>query len=183
MGEYNHGKKEGIGTLIYSDKNIYKGEWITNNMEGFGIYTYADGRQYIGEWKNNQMYGYGEFLWKEGKKYAGFFKNDKRDGFGIVYYPNNKFFIGFWQEGKEEGLGKCINDDEIKYGIWKEGEREKWIENEGEFSNILGQKKVNYASFFLWDKTQLKKFMDINDIDNYNENNDQNSFSKKNKVI
>ena len=162
-GEYNNGKKEGIGTYIWTDQTMYQGEWKNNVLEGFGIYLYANGKKYLGEWKNSQMHGYGEFQWAEGKKYLGFYKNDKKDGFGIHYWPHNRFFIGFWKCGKQHGIGKYIKGNVIKYGVWKEGKREKWVE-EREFTNDLDSGDDNYSYFFQWNITKLKKYMEVNDL-------------------
>ena len=107
------------------------------------------------------MHGYGEFIWSEGKKYIGFYKNDKKDGFGIYYWPNNRFFVGFWKEGKQNGVGKYIKGDAIKYGIWKEGKREKWFDNEDEFANCLDPREEKFVYIFQWNKIQLKKFMEL----------------------
>ena len=167
-GEYNDGKKDGIGTYIWQDQTMYRGEWKANNIQGFGIYNYVDGRQYSGEWKDNQMHGYGEFIWVEGKKYIGFYKNDKKEGFGIYYWPNNRFFVGFWKGGKQNGVGKYIKGDSIKFGIWKDGKREKWFDNEEEFSNYLEPKDEKYLSIFQLNKNQLSKYIEIDNIENGN---------------
>ena len=103
------------------------------------------------------------FQWAEGKKYLGFYKNDKKDGFGIHYWPHNRFFIGFWKCGKQHGIGKYIKGNVIKYGVWKEGKREKWIE-EREFTNDLDSGDDNYSYFFQWNITKLKKYMEVNDL-------------------
>ena len=139
------------------------GENKDGSIEGFGIYKYADGSQYSGEWKNNQMHGYGEFIFLEGKKYVGFYKNDKKEGFGIYYWPNNRFFIGFWKNGKQNGFGKYIKDDECKYGIWKEGKREKWLDEE-DFINELDPVHAINQVITTYNKEKLKIFMDIEDI-------------------
>ena len=171
-GEYSNGKKDGIGIYLWQDQTMYKGEWKCNNIQGYGIYNFIDGRKYSGEWKNNQMHGYGEFIWSEGKKYIGFYKNDKKDGFGIYYWPNNRFFVGFWKEGKQNGIGKYIKGDAVKYGIWKEGKREKWLDSEDDFANCLDANEEKFVHIFQWNKIQLKKFMEIggnedDEIENY----------------
>ena len=133
IGEYKYGLKDGIGIYKWPDNTMYNGEWKKNNIEGYGIYNFKDGRIFYGEWKNNQMNGYGECVFIDNKKFCGFYKKDKKNGFGIFYLPKNKFFIGFWKEGKQNGVGKFIKDDIIKYGIWKDGKREKWFNDENEF--------------------------------------------------
>ena len=171
-GEYDKGKKEGIGTYIWQDQTMYRGEWKFNNLHGYGIYNYSDGRIYSGEWKNNKMHGYGEFSWVDGKKYIGFYKNDQRDGFGIYYWPNNRFFIGFWKEGKQNGIGRYIKGETAKYGIWENGKRESWLNNE-EFANCLEPRDENYIFIFQMNNIQIKKFLELDQNDSDEKGNNK----------
>ena len=138
------------------------------------------------------MHGYGEYILNDGKKYMGFFKKDKKDGFGIYYCKNDRFFLGFWKEGKQNGLGKYYKENGIKYGIWKEGKREKWLKNEDEFINYIDPKEEIYEPIFRWNKEQIKNFMEINEHDDYhkiqktnilkiNKENDEKNKSNENK--
>jgi hypothetical protein len=36
-------------------------------------------------------------------------------------------FAGFWEKGKQNGIGVKINDNILKYGIWKDGKKDNWI--------------------------------------------------------
>ena len=108
------------------------------------------------------MNGYGEFLWNEGKKFCGFYQNDKKDGFGIYFWPNNKFYIGFWKEGKQNGSGKYIKDNDIKYGKWKDGNKEKEFLTEEEFVENFSSFESKYIQIFQWDKEKIKNFIKIN---------------------
>ena len=125
------------------------------------MYHFSDGRIYTGQWKNNQMHGYGEFLWKEGKKYYGFYSYDKKNGFGIYYWPGDKYYIGFWRDGKQSGLGKYIKGNNIKYGVWVEGKKDKWFASESEFISNLDPKGEKFLSFFKMDLSQIRTFMEI----------------------
>lgn len=107
------------------------------------------------------MNGYGEFSWKDGKKYCGFYKNDKKSGFGIYYLTNNKFYVGFWLDGKQNGVGKFFNDNYIKYGKWKEGQKETEMFSEEDFINCFNSFESNYIKIFHWNKEKLKNFMKI----------------------
>ena len=111
------------------------------------------------------MNGYGEFIWADGKKFFGFYKNDKKEGFGIYYWPNNRFFVGFWKEGKQNGVGKFIKDDIYKYGVWKNGTREKWFDSEEDFINFMEPKEEKFIFAFKNDIKKLKKFMDLDESD------------------
>ena len=98
----------------------------------------------------------------------GFYKNDKKDGFGIYYWPNNRFFIGFWKAGKQNGVGKYIKGDAVKFGIWKDGKREKWFDNEDEFCNYSNPRDEKYSSFFQWNKNQISKYLELDCNENAN---------------
>ena len=108
------------------------------------------------------MDGYGEMNWIEGNKYIGSYKNDKKDGFGIYYSPKDIIFVGFWKMGKQEGFGKYINKNKIKYGVWKNGKKEKKYENEDDFYNDLNINNINY-SIFQWNINKIKDFLELNE--------------------
>ena len=116
----------------------------------------------MGEWKVNQMNGFGKFIWKEGKKYYGFYQFDKKNGFGIYFWPSDKFFIGFWKDGKQNGFGKYVKGNNVKFGLWNNGKKEKNFADEDEF--FLGvDKSINEKKFIYYYK------MDINEIKNFME--------------
>ena len=115
------------------------------------------------------MHGYGEFIWIEGKKYVGFYKNDKKDGFGIYYWPNNKLFVGFWREGKQNGVGKYIKGEAKKFGIWKDGKRQKWLDTVDEFTDCLDPSEEKYASIFQWNTSQIRRYMDLDEKEDDND--------------
>ena len=136
-------------------------EWKENNIEGYGIYYFSDGSEQIGQWKNNQMHGYGEFRWKEGKRYYGYYKNDKKNGFGMYYWPDDKFYIGFWRDGKQHGFGKYMKGNAVKYGLWVDGKKERWLLNEKELFDSLEPRDEKYIDMFKIDMRQMRLFMEI----------------------
>ena len=160
-GCFLNGQKNGIGIYIWNNKSKYEGEWKNDCIHGYGIYYFSDGRKYIGEWKNNYMNGFGIYKWKNNKKYFGFFKNGVKNGFGIFYLLNGKYVIGFWKEVKQNGFAKYINEEKIKYGLYNNGKREKWYENENEFINDFVKFDINnkYKSFFDMDKNVVQNYL------------------------
>ena len=118
-------------------------------------------RIYFGMWNNNEMNGYGEYYGKNNKKYFGFFKNNKKNGFGILFFENEKFFVGFWKNGKQNGIGKYINGELFKYGLWDNGIKIRWF-NENEFVNYLDINEKKYLIMFNMDVNEIKNFMQIN---------------------
>lgn len=160
-GEYSNNKKDGIGTYLWSDGSKYEGEWKNNNLDGYGNYYFNDGRIYYGEWKNNMMDGIGEFYWKNGKKYIGCYVKDKKEGFGFYVWENpKKIFLGFWKGGKQHGVGKFLDEENSKYGVWKNGKRIKWIEDENEIQNFCSDENKQYLKFFTYTFEQSSKLMD-----------------------
>ena len=112
-------------------------------MTGFCIITYRDEKMYIGQIEKGIMNGYGEFSWKNGKKYLGYYKNDLKEGFGVFIYEQKPFqaYIGFWLEGKMDGLGLVIKGRNVKYGLWKKGEKKQRFKGPWEFK-VYKKKEV-----------------------------------------
>jgi len=78
-------------------------------MQGFGIYIYADGVRYDGE-----------------------YLADKKEGYGIYYWTDGRRYEGWWHKGKQHGLGTYIDNakSSIKYGLWENGKRVKWFDEQ-----------------------------------------------------
>ena len=144
-GEFVNNKKEGLGTIIWKDGCKYQGEFKNNQMHGYGIIEFSGDNYYQGEIKNGKMEGFGEFLWSDKRKYIGNYKNDKRNGFGIYMSKINEIqycsenendqdaynisiFVGFWKNGNMDGLGMKLINSDIKYGIWENGFKKKYID-------------------------------------------------------
>ena len=146
QGEFKNGFKHGIGIYFWNDGSKYEGEWKNNLLEGYGIYKFADGCICSGYWLSNKMNGFGKFTYPNVKCYLGYFKKDMKDGFGLIFWlKEKKAFVGYWKNNKQEGLGKFINEENSKYGLWKEGNKIlKYDENE--CFDLL--KKINQADFF-----------------------------------
>jgi len=50
MGIFEGGKAHGVGRMIYSDGNVYEGEWSNDRYYGEGKYTHAQsGAVYVGD--------------------------------------------------------------------------------------------------------------------------------------
>ena len=144
-GEFQNNKKHGVGIYKWPDGTIYKGEFKNNKMTGYGIIFYNDGRIFSGEITNGNMNGLGFFKWKNGDMYIGnYIKNDK-SGFGVFIWKKKPLvaFAGFWDKGKQNGVGVKINDNSLKYGIWKNGQKELWI-NYNDIGKYLLKEQEKY---------------------------------------
>ena len=147
-GEFKNNKKEGLGTIIWNNGCKYQGEFKNNQMNGTGMIDFSGNNYYQGDIKNGKMEGFGIFFWNDKRKYIGNYKNDKRNGFGIYISKsindaseslsevdndfdlyNSSTFVGFWKNGNMDGFGMKIYKNDIKYGIWENGFRKKYIES------------------------------------------------------
>ena len=126
--------REGRGIHIFSNNNIYFGNWENNKMNGIGkmikfsekindlneIFDPKVLPFYCGNWKNNLENGEGEEIWKDNSIYKGEFKNGKYDGLGKEIFSddnnskNNAIFEGFFQDG-EKKYGKFEWSNGCKY--------------------------------------------------------------------
>lgn len=164
QGEYSESMKNGIGLYRWPDGTIYQGQWKRNSMTGYGMILYNDEKAYIGEVLNGQMHGYGEFTWKNGNFYAGYYVNDKKSGFGLFIWSRRPLiaYVGFWNEGNQNGPGISINGNTMKYGLWKEGRKDKTFQGYWELINNLRSEQVCYESFFKKDINSILSSFKIN---------------------
>ena len=98
---------------------------------------FKDKRKYIGEFKNNKMNGHGVFTWPDNRKYSGDYKDDKKEGYGVFEWGDGRIYKGNWKNGKQNGKGELYNPttQTWKKGIWKEGKKINWIDNEDNVNN------------------------------------------------
>jgi hypothetical protein len=77
------------------------------------------------------MEGEGKFTWPDGRTYKGEYKRDKKDGYGIFEWDDGRIYKGNWKEGKQNGEGEYYNPKEKiwKKGLWENGKKIKWINN------------------------------------------------------
>ena len=98
---------------------------------------------------------------KKEKNILVIIKKIKKNGFGIFYWPNEKFFCGFWKDGKQNGIGKYSKGNIVKYGVWKDGKKELWFEDEREFERNLDDREKKFLGIMKFDIWDVKKFMNI----------------------
>ena len=56
----------------------------------------------------------------------------------------NKAYMGFWKEGKQNGFGKYMTSSKIKYGIWSDDGKIKWINEEEAMRQIEDLSMTRY---------------------------------------
>ena len=91
-GEFEFGKKHGIGKINWSDKNYYIGEFKDDRINGKGLKVYENGNIYYGDFVQNQKCGEGVFKWPRGYVYIGQFRNNKVEGKGYQFFPDGSKF-------------------------------------------------------------------------------------------
>ncbi len=110
-GSVKNGKREGLGTLVLQNGDVYRGNWRNDRKSGHGIYFFADGTRYNGSWSNDAMNGQGSLLFQDGSSYFGEFKNGTITGLGTFTYRDGAIYSGEWNDGKWHGEGKLILPD------------------------------------------------------------------------
>jgi len=81
VGEFHHGKKEGVGVKTWPWGDRYEGEFHDDAKHGYGRYTWGErsafaGDRYEGGFANDMRNGYGVYVWASGDAYAGPWKDD-----------------------------------------------------------------------------------------------------------
>ncbi|KAI3742868.1 hypothetical protein L1987_60566 [Smallanthus sonchifolius] len=115
-GEVNHTEK------VFSNGDIYIGQWATDNPHGNGKYLWSDGCMYYGEWYRGKISGKGKFSWPSGATYEGQFKNAYMNGEGTFTGSLTDTYRGSWIMNRMQGKGSksYANGDQYE-GEWKKG--------------------------------------------------------------
>ena len=76
--------RNGIGKIIFVNKDEFEGEFRNNSINGKGTYTwFSDKTKFICDWKDNKMVGDGQFFWPSGKKFEGNLRDNSLNGTGL----------------------------------------------------------------------------------------------------
>jgi hypothetical protein len=67
IGEYRDGKRNGQGTVTWSDGVKYVGEFKDGKLNGQGTLTWANGTKYVGQFRDGKMGGTGKLIHPDGK--------------------------------------------------------------------------------------------------------------------
>jgi len=99
QGGFNHGVREGVGRMEYTNRDIYQGTWQNDCRTGDGICWFADGSVFHGIWKFDKMIR-GVFRKENGELYDGELKEGKYHGYGKLFWPDGNWFEGIFSENK-----------------------------------------------------------------------------------
>ena len=145
-GEWKNGKKNGNGTLYWTNGSIYQGQWSNDMMDGIGVMVLPGKLIYEGEFCENQFQGQGVLTWEDGKKYEGSWERNLQHGFGTLCYSNSdprkrKSYKGNWSDGKKQGYGLMTWHNNARYeGNWVDGKRDGY----GKHLFPTGQVPISY---------------------------------------
>lgn len=111
-------RQEGRGSMIYTNGDVYTGEWLDNKRCGHGTIKYADGRVYEGEWDEDAMTGCGHLVYPTGDQYEGCFAKNQRNGVGVeVTVTTKEKYTGHFKSDARDGKGVL----ELANGVVYEG--------------------------------------------------------------
>lgn len=107
---------------VFSNGDVYQGDFKGVLPHGKGRYTWSDGSVYEGEWENGNMTGKGTVVWSSGARYEGDVSGGYPHGCGTLVGIDGSVYTGFWRMNVRHGVGKkeYANLD-IYEGMWKEG--------------------------------------------------------------
>lgn len=82
-GEYKKARRNGKGTITWSNGDKYEGDWKDGNRTGNGTYTFNEkrngyGYKYVGGFLNNEFHGNGKWYYVGGGTEKCVYKNGKR---------------------------------------------------------------------------------------------------------
>jgi len=144
QGEFAGNKPEGKGVCTFYQEGViekYEGQWEDGKKHGIGIYHNKKGTKYIGEWQRNQKHGRAILINKDGGVFIGKFADGiPFEGSGTIKDAKGNIYSGELKDGKFTGecaidlggvkyIGGCINDKKNGYGKLFLGDRSY----EGEF--------------------------------------------------
>ncbi|KAL8116765.1 hypothetical protein AgCh_023067 [Apium graveolens] len=121
-GNFKGTLPQGKGKYTWSDGKIYEGDWVEGKMTGKGKVLWPSGASYEGDFSGGYLHGFGILTSSDGSVYRGSWKLNIQHGFGEKQYQNSDVYEGTWKEGKQEGSGKYVwSDGNIYIGTWKAG--------------------------------------------------------------
>lgn len=103
--------------MIDEKGRIYEGNWHDHERNGHGVEIYSNGNVYVGEFGNNKKHGVGVFYWftlsptlnKEAKYYEyynGKWWGGLPDGPGCHKKSNGDHYEGVFKNGLKHGQGE-----------------------------------------------------------------------------
>ncbi|MBA0670957.1 hypothetical protein Goklo_024492, partial [Gossypium klotzschianum] len=125
----------GCWVQVYSNGDVYEGEFDKGKCSGSGVYHYYMSGRYEGDWVDGKYDGYGVETWARGSRYRGQFRQGLRHGFGVYWFYTGDVYAGEWSNGQSHGCGihtykmhgfgvYCFANGHQYEGAWHEGRRQ-----------------------------------------------------------
>ncbi|KAL3516392.1 hypothetical protein ACH5RR_023294 [Cinchona calisaya] len=144
-----------LAEKVFSNGDMYTGQWADNCPNGNGKYLWSDGCMYVGEWVRGKTNGKGMFSWPSGATYEGQFKNGYMDGEGTYIGCSNDTYRGSWVVNMKNGRGiKNYTNGDHYEGNWHRGRpdgqgRYQWS-NGNQYIGQWRNGKMNGSGTMIW---------------------------------
>ncbi|RWW23717.1 hypothetical protein BHE74_00023629 [Ensete ventricosum] len=118
----DHRPASGFNAQLYSNGDVYEGEFHQGKCSGSGVYCYYMSGRYEGDWIDGKYDGYGVETWARGSRYRGHYRQGLRHGFGMYRFYTGDMYAGEWSNGQSHGCGLHTCEDGSRYaGEFKSG--------------------------------------------------------------
>ncbi|KAL5973759.1 hypothetical protein ACLOJK_030415 [Asimina triloba] len=105
----------GYGVQVYSNRDVYEGEFHRGKCSGSGVYYYNMSGRYEGDWIDGKYDGHGVETWAKGSRYRGQYRQGLRHGFGVYRFYTGDVYAGQWLNGQSHGCGVHTCEDGSRY--------------------------------------------------------------------
>ncbi|KAJ6706056.1 PHOSPHATIDYLINOSITOL-4-PHOSPHATE 5-KINASE RELATED [Salix purpurea] len=105
----------GSWVQVYSNGDVYEGEFHEGKCSGSGVYYYYMSGRYEGDWVDEKYDGYGVETWAKGSRYRGQYRQGLRHGIGVYRFYTGDVYAGDWCNGQCHGCGVHTCEDGSKY--------------------------------------------------------------------
>ncbi|XP_071722067.1 uncharacterized protein [Rutidosis leptorrhynchoides] len=107
--------QSGCWVQVYSNGDVYEGEFHKGNCSGSGVYYYYMSGRYEGDWVDGKYDGHGVETWARGSRYRGQYRQGLRHGFGVYRFYTGDVYAGEWSNGQSHGCGVHTCEDGSRY--------------------------------------------------------------------
>ncbi|CAH2069052.1 unnamed protein product [Thlaspi arvense] len=105
----------GCWVQVYSNGDVYEGEYHKGKCSGSGVYYYYMSGRYEGDWVDGKYDGYGVETWARGSRFRGQYRQGLRHGYGVYRFYTGDMFSGEWTSGQSHGCGVHTCEDGSRY--------------------------------------------------------------------
>jgi hypothetical protein len=129
-GNFSNGVFSLTGKMLYSNGDLYSGEWKNGNIEGEGTLTYGvenlELKSYFGLWKANRKEGFGRLYYRCGDAYAGKFVDGVANGTAVYFFSKDNVlgyerYEGDYWNGVRSGNGvQILMDGSVYKGMFND---------------------------------------------------------------